>query len=87
MDLKKSVCTHCSVGCTVIAEVSDGVWIGQTFAEVRRNHGFLISVEPKPRPEPILEISPALAEGFYGRTGLEDVDPGHFARCTSLLGT
>ncbi|MCZ7676954.1 MAG: formate dehydrogenase subunit alpha [Roseovarius sp.] len=25
----KSVCTHCSVGCTVIAEVSDGVWIGQ----------------------------------------------------------
>ncbi|MFP7570106.1 formate dehydrogenase subunit alpha [Marivita sp. S2033] len=25
----KSVCTHCSVGCTVIAEVSNGVWIGQ----------------------------------------------------------
>ncbi len=25
----KSVCTHCSVGCTVIAEVEDGVWIGQ----------------------------------------------------------
>jgi len=25
----KSVCTHCSVGCTVIAEVQDGVWIGQ----------------------------------------------------------
>ncbi len=25
----KSVCTHCSVGCTVIAEVRDGVWIGQ----------------------------------------------------------
>jgi len=25
----KSVCTHCSVGCTVIAEVADGVWIGQ----------------------------------------------------------
>ncbi|MCA8879824.1 MAG: formate dehydrogenase subunit alpha [Rhodobacteraceae bacterium] len=25
----KSVCTHCSVGCTVIAEVSDGVWVGQ----------------------------------------------------------
>ncbi|MFZ7091832.1 formate dehydrogenase subunit alpha [Primorskyibacter sp. 2E233] len=29
VELKKSVCTHCSVGCTVIAEVSDGVWIGQ----------------------------------------------------------
>ncbi|MEO1544137.1 MAG: molybdopterin-dependent oxidoreductase, partial [Pseudomonadota bacterium] len=29
MDLKKSVCTHCSVGCTVIAEVSNGVWVGQ----------------------------------------------------------
>ena len=25
----KSVCTHCSVGCTVIAEVQDGVWVGQ----------------------------------------------------------
>ena len=25
----KSVCTHCSVGCTVIAEVQGGVWIGQ----------------------------------------------------------
>ena len=24
----KSVCTHCSVGCTVIAEVQSGVWIG-----------------------------------------------------------
>ncbi|MBV7393764.1 formate dehydrogenase subunit alpha [Mameliella sediminis] len=29
VELKKSVCTHCSVGCTVVAEVSDGVWIGQ----------------------------------------------------------
>ena len=27
--LVKSVCTHCSVGCTVVAEVQDGVWIGQ----------------------------------------------------------
>lgn len=26
---KKSVCTHCSVGCTVIAEVQNGVWVGQ----------------------------------------------------------
>jgi formate dehydrogenase major subunit len=25
----KAICTHCSVGCTVVAEVSDGVWIGQ----------------------------------------------------------
>ncbi len=25
----KSVCTHCSVGCTVIAEVENGVWTGQ----------------------------------------------------------
>ena len=29
VEIKKSVCTHCSVGCTVIAEVSDGVWVGQ----------------------------------------------------------
>src|SRR5210317_1554019 len=29
VDLVKSVCTHCSVGCTVIAEVSSGVWVGQ----------------------------------------------------------
>ncbi|MEP1585325.1 MAG: formate dehydrogenase subunit alpha [Tateyamaria sp.] len=25
----KSICTHCSVGCTVIAEVDNGVWTGQ----------------------------------------------------------
>ncbi len=25
----KSVCTHCSVGCTIIAEVDNGVWVGQ----------------------------------------------------------
>ena len=29
IQLVKSVCTHCSVGCTVIAEVQDGVWVGQ----------------------------------------------------------
>ena len=29
IEIKKSVCTHCSVGCTVIAEVQNGVWIGQ----------------------------------------------------------
>ena len=27
--MKKSVCTHCSVGCTVEAEVQNGVWTGQ----------------------------------------------------------
>jgi formate dehydrogenase major subunit len=27
--IRKNVCTHCSVGCTVTAEVSNGVWIGQ----------------------------------------------------------
>jgi formate dehydrogenase major subunit len=26
---RKNVCTHCSVGCSVIAEVANGVWIGQ----------------------------------------------------------
>src|SRR5882762_2670135 len=26
---RKNVCTHCSVGCSVVAEVADGVWIGQ----------------------------------------------------------
>ena len=25
----KTICTHCSVGCTVIAEVDNGVWVGQ----------------------------------------------------------
>jgi formate dehydrogenase major subunit len=29
IEMKKSVCTHCSVGCTVMAEVVNGVWIGQ----------------------------------------------------------
>jgi formate dehydrogenase major subunit len=27
--IRKNVCTHCSVGCTVIAHVANGVWIGQ----------------------------------------------------------
>ncbi len=26
---RKSVCTHCSVGCSVIAQVQNGVWVGQ----------------------------------------------------------
>ncbi len=26
---KKNICTHCSVGCTVMAEVQNGVWTGQ----------------------------------------------------------
>src|SRR5882757_2638713 len=27
--VRKNVCTHCSVGCTVTAEVVNGVWVGQ----------------------------------------------------------
>src|ERR1700733_9663904 len=26
---RKNICTHCSVGCSVVAEVANGVWIGQ----------------------------------------------------------
>jgi formate dehydrogenase major subunit len=26
---RKNICTHCSVGCTVIAEVANGLWSGQ----------------------------------------------------------
>ncbi len=29
VEIKKSVCTHCSVGCTVMAETVNGVWVGQ----------------------------------------------------------
>ena len=29
VEIRKSVCTHCSVGCTVVAEVQNGVWTGQ----------------------------------------------------------
>ena len=29
ISVKKSICTHCAVGCTVMAEVQDGVWTGQ----------------------------------------------------------
>jgi formate dehydrogenase major subunit len=29
VELRKNICTHCSVGCTVIAEVANGVWLGQ----------------------------------------------------------
>jgi len=27
--MRKNICTHCAVGCTVIAEVANGVWVGQ----------------------------------------------------------
>ena len=27
--VRKSICTHCAVGCTVTAEVVNGVWVGQ----------------------------------------------------------
>ena len=27
--IRQNMCTHCSVGCTVLAEVEDGVWVGQ----------------------------------------------------------
>ena len=29
VETRKNICTHCSVGCTVTAEVQNGVWIGQ----------------------------------------------------------
>jgi len=29
VSIKRNICTHCSVGCTVVAEVKNGVWIGQ----------------------------------------------------------
>ncbi|TGD61504.1 formate dehydrogenase [Tabrizicola sp. WMC-M-20] len=29
IEIKKNMCTHCSVGCTVIAEVQNGIWVGQ----------------------------------------------------------
>ncbi|SOD90899.1 formate dehydrogenase subunit alpha [Caenispirillum bisanense] len=29
IEMRKTVCTHCSVGCTVEAEVVNGVWVGQ----------------------------------------------------------
>src|SRR5262249_44254122 len=29
VEVRKSICTHCAVGCTVTAEVANGVWIGQ----------------------------------------------------------
>ncbi|HEY5962869.1 MAG TPA: molybdopterin-dependent oxidoreductase, partial [Xanthobacteraceae bacterium] len=27
--IRKNICTHCSVGCTLLAEVVNGVWVGQ----------------------------------------------------------
>jgi formate dehydrogenase major subunit len=29
IEVKTNICTHCSVGCTVKAEVQNGVWVGQ----------------------------------------------------------
>ena len=31
---KKTICTHCSVGCGILAEVQNGVWTGQVPAFV-----------------------------------------------------
>ena len=28
-DLKKNMCTHCSVGCSIVGEIQNGVWVGQ----------------------------------------------------------
>jgi formate dehydrogenase major subunit len=27
--IRQNICTHCSVGCTVMAEVDNGIWVGQ----------------------------------------------------------
>jgi formate dehydrogenase major subunit len=29
IDIRRTICTHCSVGCGVMAELQNGVWIGQ----------------------------------------------------------
>ncbi|TQF82547.1 formate dehydrogenase subunit alpha [Elioraea sp. Yellowstone] len=29
VEVRRNICTHCSVGCTVVAEVQNGVWVGQ----------------------------------------------------------
>src|SRR5918995_143490 len=29
IEIRKNLCTHCSVGCTVTPEVQNGVWVGQ----------------------------------------------------------
>ena len=29
VEIRKNICTHCSVGCSVTAEVQNGVWVGQ----------------------------------------------------------
>lgn len=29
IEIRQNICTHCSVGCTVKAEVQNGVWVGQ----------------------------------------------------------
>jgi len=29
VETRKNICTHCSVGCTVTAEIQNGVWVGQ----------------------------------------------------------
>jgi len=29
IEIRRTICTHCSVGCGVLAEVQNGVWIGQ----------------------------------------------------------
>lgn len=35
-EIKLSVCTHCSVGCGVVAEVQEGVWTGKSLTMIHR---------------------------------------------------
>src|SRR5574337_1643450 len=35
VEVHRTVCTHCSVGCAIDAEVKNGVWVGQRSEERR----------------------------------------------------
>jgi len=54
----KTVCTHCAVGCTVIAEVLDGVWIGQ-----EPGWDSPLNLEPTAAKAPACGISPTATAG------------------------
>src|SRR5258708_20356417 len=50
--LRKNICTHCAVGCTVTAEVSNGVWIGQEPSWNSPINRASHSANPPPRRHP-----------------------------------
>jgi hypothetical protein len=72
----KNMCTHCSVGCSIVAEVQDGVWVGQLVHEALRRWRF-----PGDAGYDVLMSAAARAAGLIDA---EQAEP-HMQRAAELL--